>query len=156
MRKLLSICFLLLLLCGCNISPAYEPPKVGVFINGEPAELIPVIEVLNGNTGGIWDSPANELPMLFTSSADTISIVFTDKVPPSVKVKKYNIFDTNDVIGNPNARSAPTDMEAIYQEAAVSFDVVKEDALQQLILVTGEWSSQEVQYAFIVSFESEV
>lgn len=152
MKKLLSVCFLLLMLCGCNATPVYEPPKAEVSLNGEMVELTPDVDILNGNVGGIWDSPANELPMLFVSNADTISLAFPDEAPLSVKTKKYDVFDMEDVIGNPNARSGPTDLEATCQEAVVSFEVVQEESTEQLITVIGEWGAQEILYAFVVSF----
>lgn len=153
MKKLLSVCFLLLILCGCNAPPTYEPPKVEISINGEFVELAPDVDVLNGNSGGIWDSPANELPMLLVSNLDTLSLSFLNGVPLSVSAKKYDVFDMEDVIGNPNVRSGPIDMEMLYQDAAVSFDVVQEKSAQQLITVIGEWDTQEILYAFVVSFE---
>ena len=152
MKKLLNVCVLLLILCGCNATPAYEPPKVEVSLNGEMVELTPDVDILNGNVGGIWGSPANELPMLFVSNADTISLAFPDEAPLSVKTKKYDVFDMEDVIGNPNARSGPTDLEATCQEAVVSFEVVQEESTEQLITVIGEWGAQEILYAFVVSF----
>lgn len=157
-KILLFVVFAVLLLSviGCsNKSPEYEPPKVEVLINGASVELTPDVDVHNGNAGGIWDSPANELPMAFVSNEDTISVVFLDEAPRSVRIQKYDVFDLEDVIGNPNARSGPIGTEAIYQEAAVSFHVVQGKSAQQLITVIGEWDTQEVQYAFVVSIEDD-
>ena len=155
MKSLACLMICILFLCACGPAGQGEAESVvELTLNNVVCDITPKVDDLN-TAGGIFDSTGDQLPTIAAKAGDEISLRFITKAPASVSVKKYDIFDMkNNVLGAPSSRSAPFDMEFVYEEDELSVSLEEGASGHQLLcFICDKGEEDGLQYGIIVDTE---
>lgn len=122
--------------------------------NGEViSEIKPTIRNYDFWEGGSYLSgPATRLPEVICSDDVTVELKYGFLVPNRGWVESFTVYNIDEPMFNPAARSEFYELESTYRSGRLCFDMDADTASHQVAVATATWygilGKREVQYIF--------
>lgn len=99
--------------------------------------------------------PATRLPQVTCSGDVTVKLKYGLFTPNHASVELFTVYDVDQPMFNPAARSESMEIDSAYHSGTLTFDVDADAAEHQVIVANATWygilGKRQVQYVFLLS-----